>query len=111
MRALLLGCMLLAACGGSGADCPNDLPASCPSPIPSYSTQVAPIIQAHCLKCHSGAGPGIGDFRTYPGVFNSRGQILTNFYSCKMPPQGEPPPTSQERALLLGWLVCQAPDN
>jgi hypothetical protein len=92
-------------------DCPNDLPAACPSPQPSYSSQVAPVIQNYCLKCHSGAGPGIGDFRTYPSVFANRQAILTQFYSCRMPPQGEPQPGSQERALLLGWLVCGAPNN
>jgi hypothetical protein len=79
--------------------------------MPSYSKDVAPIISAHCLKCHSGAGPGIGDFRTYLAVFGSKGAITNQFYSCRMPPDGEPRPTAEERALLLGWLVCGSPNN
>ena len=110
VRALCAAALLLTACGGS-PDCPNDLPQSCPMPMPSYANDVAPIISAHCLKCHSGAGPGKGDFRTYTGVFNSYPAMLTQFYSCRMPPEGEPRPSSQERALLLGWLVCNAPNN
>ena len=33
------------------------------------------------------------------------------FHSCRMPPDGEARPTTEERALLLGWLVCKSPNN
>jgi len=112
MRALLLGALLAAACGGAPFDCPNDLPQSCPSPVPSYKTEVQPIINSHCLKCHSPGGQQASiDFTTHQNVFAQKGPILTQTYSCRMPPQGEPRPTPQERALLLGWLVCGSPNN
>jgi hypothetical protein len=112
VRGWLLAALLLAACGGGVADCPNDLPATCPSPMPSYKTDVQPIVSNHCLKCHSPGGEEASkDFTTYQNVFLQRGPILTQFYSCRMPPEGEPRPTAQERALLLGWLTCGSPNN
>jgi hypothetical protein len=111
VRVALLGAVLLASCGSS-VPCPNDLPAACPSPVPSYSQNVAPIIAAHCLKCHAPGGQESSkDFTTYGNVFSQRQAILTQFYSCRMPPEGEPRPTAEERALLLGWLVCGSPNN
>jgi hypothetical protein len=56
VSSVLLGAVLLISCGGSVADCPNDLPAACPSPVPSHATDVKPIITAHCLKCHAPGG-------------------------------------------------------
>jgi hypothetical protein len=80
--------------------------------MPSYSADVAPIISAHCLKCHAPGGQEASkDFTTYQHVFDQRAAILDQFYSCRMPPEDEPRPTSPERALLLGWLVCKAPNN
>jgi hypothetical protein len=111
--AVILGALLVAACGGSTPlNCPNDLPASCPSPPPSYRTDVAPIISARCLGCHApGKQEASKDFTTYPNVFSQRQPILTQVFSCRMPPEGEPRPTAQERAQFLAWLVCGAPDN
>lgn len=110
-RLAIVAALGLAACGGGGS-CPNDLPSSCPSPAPSYANDVAPIVSAHCLKCH---GPGgvsaniaLGD---YPSISARRSQVLNQIYACRMPPPGEQPLTSDERQTLLGWLVCGAPEN
>jgi len=109
---VLLGAVLLISCGGSVADCPNDLPAACPSPVPSHATDVKPIITAHCLKCHAPGGQGSSkDLTTYANASTQKQAVLTQSYSCRMPPQGEPRPTAGERALLLGWLVCGSPNN
>jgi hypothetical protein len=113
VKTVFLALLLVAACGGSGGiSCPNDLPPACPSPAPKYRTEVAPVIANHCLTCH---GPGgqeaVLPFTTYQQVFNSRGTILNQVYHCVMPPEGNPAPDSQQRSLLLGWLVCGAPNN
>lgn len=114
------------ACGSSnpaGESCPDDLPASCPSPEPSYTTDIVPIIQGSCYPCH---GPGgveqqKFDYSTYAGVYAARSTILDQVYACLMPPvagvadagveAGAPPLTTDARVKLLGWLVCGAPEN
>jgi len=37
--------------------------------------------------------------------------VLTQVYSCRMPQPGAAPLTEAERAALLGWLVCGAPND
>ena len=105
--------VLLLSCGGSAnPSCPNDLPATCPSPAPSYRGTIDPILGAHCRACHAPGGQQSAiPLTTHEQVFASRGAVLNQVYACKMPPAGSPGPTSAERADLLAWLVCGAPDN
>jgi uncharacterized membrane protein len=114
MKAVVWGLMIvaLAACGGSGGSCPNDLPASCPSSPPSYQGAIAPLISARCLICHSPGGQEQSiPFTTYQNVFAERSPMLDQVYACNMPPAGAQQLSSQERNLLLTWLVCGAPNN
>jgi hypothetical protein len=97
--------------GGAGG-CPNDLPASCPVPEPSFSADVEPIFQSHCVPCHSPGG-AVPDkpFTTYAGISKLKTNVLTQVYACKMPPSTAPQLDEQQRAELLAWLVCGAKDN
>jgi uncharacterized membrane protein len=112
LEAILAGAALLAACGGSeSVNCPN-LSTNCPSPAPSYANDVRPILNARCTTCHSPGGQeAVRDFTTYAGVFAQRQPMLTQVYSCRMPPAGNAQPTTQERQTLVAWLVCGAPNN
>ena len=96
----------------SGA-CPNDLPAACPSSVPSYADAVAPTIGGKCNGCHTDGGPGTGkfDFSTYASVYADRSAMLNQIYSCRMPPADASALTAEERAALLSWFVCHAPNN
>ncbi|MGZ3454192.1 MAG: hypothetical protein ACXVEF_31595 [Polyangiales bacterium] len=47
----------------------------------------------------------------YSAIFARRTTVLTQVYSCKMPQEGEPALSADERAKLLMWLVCKAPNN
>ena len=109
---MFVGVALMAACGGSEpVDCPN-LSTTCPDPKPSYASDVRPIINARCTTCHSPGGQEASrDFTTYGGVFQQRQAVLTQAYSCRMPPAGNAQPTTQERQTLVAWLVCGAPNN
>jgi hypothetical protein len=110
-RAALLAVALSAACGG-GMSCPNDLPPSCPSPMPSFSTTVNPIIHSTCVSCHGPGGQQVSmPFTSYDLIFKSKDRILTQVYACRMPPEGNPQLTAAERQQVLGWLVCDAPNN
>lgn len=114
MKAVVLSFVIaaLAACGSSGPSCPNDLPASCPSPAPSYQSMIAPLISARCLICHSPGGQEASiPFTTYQNVFAERSPMLNQVYACYMPPTGAQPLSAQERNQLLTWLVCGAPNN
>jgi len=111
-RAIFSAAVLIGACGGSeSVNCPN-LSTTCPSPQPSYATDVRPILNARCTTCHSPGGKeAVRDLTTYSGVFSQRQAVLTQVYSCRMPPSDAPQPAAQERSVLVGWLVCGAPNN
>ena len=103
----------LAACGGGGGgSCPNDLPGACPSTPPSYARDISPVISGRCFPCHAPGGQEqVKPLTTYQQVFDQRGPVLDQVYHCRMPLSGAPQLTAGERAQLLTWLVCNAPDN
>ncbi len=100
-------------CGNSAAQCLNDLPASCPNPVPSYTGSVSAIINQSCvIACHTATGTAPDrPLNTYQDVYAQRSAVLTQAYSCQMPPPSSPPLTPTQRTQLFGWLVCGAPDN
>jgi hypothetical protein len=102
-----------AASDAGVAACAYDLPDGCPSPPPSWSNEVQPIVDRTCNECHGDGGvqQHVLDFTTYSSVYRNRGSILAQFYTCKMPPPDAAAPRPQERQALLGWLVCNAPNN
>ena len=111
---ILLGLALM-ACGShpaATAVCPQDLPAACPSNVPSYQMDVAPIFAQRCVVCHSPDGSDAQrDYVHYTAIYANRGAILDQVYACNMPPSGATAPTPSERTKLLTWLVCGAPNN
>jgi len=101
-------------CGpDASGSCPQDLPDQCPSAVPSFKTDVEPIFERRCWHCHANGGPEAAshNFSTYDNIYAQRSAILNQVYACHMPPAGQTPPTSDERAKLLAWLVCKAPNN
>jgi len=107
--------LVVLACGAhttADATCPEDLPSACPSTAPSYKAEVANVIATRCASCHSAGGKdSVRTFADYASIYASRGPILDQLYACNMPPHGTASPTAAERAALLTWLVCGAPDN
>jgi len=95
----------------AGPVCPNDLPASCPSMVPSYKTDIAPILATYCVTCHSPTGVAGYPEVTYADVSKQASSILDTVYQCTMPPIGSSQLTVQQRVTLMDWLVCNAPDN
>jgi len=97
--------------GGSSSACPSDLPPSCPSDAAGYEATIAPLLKKKCNFCHEPGGPSALYFSTYDEVYTQRSTVLDQVYACKMPPVGYPPLSLTEREQLLGWLVCEAPDD
>ncbi len=83
---------------------------SCPTPIPSYSSEVSTIFLAHCVMCHQASGVESSmPLDTYATVFAQRSAVLDQVYTCKMPQPPQPSLSDSERESLLAWLVCNAP--
>jgi hypothetical protein len=94
------------------AQCPNDLPGSCPATMPSYMSDIAPLLQQKCVPCHSSKGiEASRPLDTYAGVYSLRETVLNQIYHCMMPPVGQPQLDPAQRLELMTWLVCQAPNN
>jgi hypothetical protein len=93
--------------------CPQELPNACPANAPSYANDALPIFERRCFACHTNgglAGPR-HDFSTYDQIYAQRLDILDQLNSCLMPPADAAAPSEAERATLLTWLVCKAPNN
>ena len=44
--------------------------------------------------------------QTYDEVKAQLTSVLTQIHACLMPPQDNPQLTSDERRVVLGWIVC-----
>jgi hypothetical protein len=85
----------------------------CPTPKPSYESDVIPILQARCYGCHSSTdGGGPWPLTTLVDIQDWKTQFIQDVESCSMPPvDAGAKLSSDESTTLLGWLVCGAPDN
>lgn len=93
------------------AQCPADVPDGCPSPAPSYTTDVVPVLDAKCNGCHTG-GEGPWPLTNHDDVVHWRYQVLREVVQCTMPPPlSKPELTEAERAMIVDWLMCGAPEN
>lgn len=101
------------ATGPRGA-CPDDLPSEsdCSTALPSYQTDVAPLLGARCGACHTAGGIEASFlFTPYDRLFQQRRTVLNQIFTCAMPPACAHGLEPDERALLLQWFVCGALDN
>lgn len=97
---------------GSGGDCPDDNPPStCPAGAAGYQATIAPLLAEHCVQCHQAGGVATPFLQTYAQVAGAIGVVVDEVHSCRMPPEGYPALTEEERAELFGWVACMAPDD
>jgi hypothetical protein len=110
--AALASCLVAtgAACGPSEPPCPDDLPDACPADVPSFQTDVFPVIQEHCQECHSPVTARKPNLSSYDAIYAERTSILSQIYSCQMPGSADHL-SAEHRAILLNWFVCGAPNN
>lgn len=126
MKWLFLACSLTLACGQTAAqqsDAGDPQPtgctfidaSACENPIPSYAKDVAPALDRACNStCHA---PGVGPWplTNWADVADWGNIIGGDIEQCSMPPPdagaGNGTLTDKERAAILNWLVCGAPNN
>ncbi len=110
--------VLLLACGGgahrdaAAATCPDDIPSACALPAPSYVADVAPIVAQRCGSCHGLGGveyPAV-DLSTHAAFVRQQHSVLSVLATCRMPQAGSPQLQAAQRATLLNYLVCGAPE-
>ncbi len=114
---------LAAACGtNQNASDASDPPAclfidasACITPMPSYANDVAPVLDQACNStCHA---PGVGPWplNNYDDVSDWAAIIAGDLELCKMPPEdagaGNGVLTDSQRAMVLDWVACGAPNN
>jgi hypothetical protein len=108
-------CSASATPGDAGVDAPSCVRAdpTCPTVVPSYSATVRDIVETACVDCHyPGSGmSNVGSLVTYEDVYASYGSSLGQVSACLMPRPPKPPMPEADRATLLAWLACGAPDN
>jgi uncharacterized membrane protein len=105
---LLFSVVSIACPQASPASCPSSS-ATCPTPAPSYDTDVGPLIARYCSRCHSPDGGNPGHLLQGYDDVTSKSQmsdVLFQISSCRMPLEGEPQPTAAERDLILSWFAC-----
>jgi hypothetical protein len=106
--------------GGGPGPCPElDFPSTCPTPPPSWTNDVEPLIAGFCEQCHGPGGQAQNqvDLSTYALVAANRTRCWQQIETCLMPNvDGSPPPlhypTPAQRQTMVTWLdICNAPDN
>ncbi len=96
--------------GGSASACVSAQ--ACPDAgVPSYQTDIVPLLQQDCIPCHSPTGEAGFDMTTYAKVSGEAGSMLSQVTLCQMPPLDGPSMTEAQRITLTAWLRCAAPDN
>jgi hypothetical protein len=112
--ALAAGALALGCGGHSGppVNCPQNLPAACPGPPPSFAADVKPIFDSVCTTCHAPGGKKADvPFTTFDQIHGRRTTILSQVYDCVMPPVDGPQLSDAQRLTLMTWFVCEAPNN
>lgn len=93
--------------------------ASSSTPVPDYSTEVAPIIVEHCAICHREDGAGPFPFTGYYSLVGWSAMVKEVIMNKRMPPMqvdpahGDTPSalalSPEKRATILHWMQAGAP--
>jgi cytochrome c553 len=77
------------------------------------------IIQTSCVRCHSGSGPGPGNFSNYTSLMasgfisagNATGSTLYQETNSGAMPEGGPPLTAIQNQAIADWINSGAANN
>ncbi len=82
-----------------------------PDLIVDYATVKTKVLDAACVRCHSGANPRGGvRLETYQQVFEIRDSLRVQVDTGAMPPRA-PGLSPEQKALVLAWVDSGAPET
>ena len=82
----------------------------CPDPVPGWA-DVQPVFAANCQACHGAVAGGPWPLDTYRHVADWQHEVRAFVADCSMPPPDSGVVLADEdRALILEWLACGAPE-
>ncbi len=85
-------------------------PETCANPARRYA-DVKPLFDAHCVTCHQGQLGGPWSLRSHTDITDWAGEVRDDIADCSMPPADAGTVMSNEdRAVILDWLRCDAPE-
>lgn len=83
--------------------------------VPSFKSQVAPIIAKSCANgagCHTGKPGDPWPLTDYQEIVDWKSAFVEDIQGCTMPPADSGVPlTSDDRLVLWQWLTCGTPNN
>ncbi|HEX4334275.1 MAG TPA: hypothetical protein VH062_00090 [Polyangiaceae bacterium] len=81
---------------------------SCAAPFPTYTKDVAPILEANCVGCHQAKGqnpnPSLTSYRLVSAL-KTRVTMNTLVAQCRMPPPPLDPLSDGDRQTLACWIA------
>lgn len=90
--------------------CEAVMPRECPTPAPTYTNDIAVIIDTHCGRCHDGLHD-TWRLQTYAQVSGFGDKVRDEVLACTMPPRDEPTfVTTADRQRILEWIQCGMPE-
>jgi hypothetical protein len=97
----------------SQANATPPLPAPrCEPPLPTYLSDVRPILERRCNRCHTGDGPAAEehDWSRIETLRGQRRSVADDVTAHAMPPSGATPLSGAEVAVVATWALCGAAD-
>ena len=110
---LIISILAVQSCKDKGEDDPNDKGPDCniSNADLTYAKNMKSLIDRTCLSCHSGAGPGPRDYRTYEGIkpVLDNGEVLQRVVIDKNMPQSGITMTQAQRDSVNCWIKAGYP--
>jgi uncharacterized membrane protein len=93
-------------CPTNAIECPDS------GPVPTYTQDVLPILEAHCVVCHGAGGvkqdvplTPYSNFVKRTGTSLRAQTAISKVLNCEMPPPPEPRVSEVERETLVCWYA------
>ncbi len=113
IAALIIGSVFAAQSCKKDEEKPNEKGPDCniANADLSYNKNMKGIIDRVCLSCHSGAGPGPRDYRTYEGIkpILDNGLVLERVVIQKNMPQSGVTMSQSQRDSVNCWIKAGYP--